>query len=470
MGKPKMGIRVLTPKQEKEVIERYQNHETYKTLAKRFSVSVGAIQRAVQRNKAHRGPGSKLTLTTIEEVVERYRAGEQSTDLADEYGVTFPTIIRYCQEAGISIRQRGIHSRVLTDEQEEVIFDRYAGGEFTVDLADEYGVSNVTIRRAVQRQGGKLRVGANRKALPLATEVLLVEDYIAGEGRTILGKRYGVSVCTVAAIVKRHGIPLRGVEVNEPHIDVLAAIDLYCGEKKLTELQIGEELGVCQSVVNKHLRRAGIDPNNAIKYRKTPHDYFDTVDPERAYFAGFIAADGGVLGNNVRIALSSVDRDWLVAYKKTLNLEQPIFSFEQKGRVYVGIVVTSKQWCAALKKHYGIIHLKAKKLRPPPVLKGREQSVEAWSFVRGYFDGDGHASIYPGTVQITSGSKIFLIWIIRKVMRSYHSIYLNNGSWGCRVSGPMFRKIAPQMYAGSKPVTRLGRKYKRIKKHVDIPL
>jgi len=67
-----------------------------------------------------------------------------------------------------------------------------------------------------------------------------------------------------------------------------------------------------------------------------------------------------------------------------------------------------------------------------------------------------------GAIQISSGSYKLLEWIFRGVIRAHHSLYMNNGSWGCRISGQVTRNAISQMYLGSTPETRLKRKYDRL--------
>jgi hypothetical protein len=56
----------------------------------------------------------------------------------------------------------------------------------------------------------------------------------------------------------------------------------------------------------------------------------------------------------------------------------------------------------------------------PPTELGWEY---VWSYVRGYFDGDGHATKDGKGVQITCGSLPFITWVILDLFRSHHKIY-----------------------------------------------
>ena len=474
VGRGRPGLRKLSPAQEQEVLLLRARKVTYRKIAERFGVSIGAVQKAEQR----RGgvlQGHSVVMAVEPDVADnivcRYVAGEHGTDLAEEFGISDATVYRYLGLAGIERRPRGADKRRLTDAQEEEVALRYLeGGAGTTYglLGETFGISRQLVRRVVLRQLGGGRSNreahAHQRALSGVEETLLGEDYLAGDGQIVLARRYGVAEGTVRAVLRRLGISQRSQEeVNAPRLDVPEAIRLY-QEEGLTEAQIGERLDVSQSVVNKHLRRAGVEANPSTVYRRTDHHYFDVVDIERAYFAGFLAADGCVVGNSIKVGLARFDRCWLEMFARVLGLQQPIFDYvNNKDRLCSGIVVTSKYWREALERLYGIVPAKAKTLQPPPELADSPEAPEAWAFVRGYFDGDGHARKNNTGLQITSGSRVFLEWVIRSVMGSYHSIHLHNDSWGCGVTGPVFRRTVPLLYAGSTPDTRLARKYERLK-------
>ena len=118
--------------------------------------------------------------------------------------------------------------------------------------------------------------------------------------------------------------------------------------------------------------------------------YFDDIDSnKKAYWLGFIAADGNIrqdyLCLSIELAIS--DREHLVKFQQDINTNAPIKdSFRKYSSSYIRI--NNKQICLALSK-YGIIPNKSlsfvihKELLPSCFIR---------DFIRGYFDGDG--SIY----------------------------------------------------------------------------
>jgi hypothetical protein len=122
--------------------------------------------------------------------------------------------------------------------------------------------------------------------------------------------------------------------------------------------------------------------------------YFQTLDShEKAYFVGFIAADGCIVdhsntGGNDALAINihSKDRLILEELRKALELEHPLYEITTKNQVAVR--VTSQTLCDDLRQ-YGLDYRKSLTMgnifpRIPEEFRD--------SFALGYLDGDG--SIY----------------------------------------------------------------------------
>lgn len=139
--------------------------------------------------------------------------------------------------------------------------------------------------------------------------------------------------------------------------------------------------------------------------RKYPHiaTFFDIIDTqEKAYFLGYLFADGNNSGKKVSLNLSEKDKDMLERLNMLVHPKgKPLYIGRKKANKIKGgnkfitkknyhLVIESKKVSEALSGH-GCVPRKTSILRFP--YNSLDKSL--WShFIRGYFDGDGAISIY----------------------------------------------------------------------------
>ena len=156
------------------------------------------------------------------------------------------------------------------------------------------------------------------------------------------------------------------------------------------------------SVIYGILERLGIKTNRTIKITEEQKrnrrkyqvndDYFETIDTEeKAYWLGFIYADGYVMSNSdkVGIALSSIDKSHLEKFKKAITFTGEIKDYVETGGYAIGatysrILITSSKLKKDLMRH-GIVPNKTDIIKFPTMLSKDLLP----HFIRGYFDGDG---------------------------------------------------------------------------------
>jgi hypothetical protein len=146
-------------------------------------------------------------------------------------------------------------------------------------------------------------------------------------------------------------------------------------------------------------------------------DYFENINTEdKAYFLGFIAADGNVTERYkncriVKIDIHKQDVIILEKFKKCINFEGDII-YHTSRKNMCSITCTSVKMFNDLSK-YGIVPRKTKILEFPNI---PDELIH--HYMRGYFDGDGCISIHKenrvgrgsdrGQVNIVSGSYKFI--------------------------------------------------------------
>lgn len=122
------------------------------------------------------------------------------------------------------------------------------------------------------------------------------------------------------------------------------------------------------------------------KYKLDENAFNDVKDEYAAYWLGFIFADGSVVGNVLRVDLSSKDKNHLYKLRRFLQSSQPLY--ERKNRNTHGLAICSKMTVSNLHQ-LGCMPRKTYDLSYPDFLP---QNLER-HFIRGFFDGDGSIGI-----------------------------------------------------------------------------
>ena len=152
-----------------------------------------------------------------------------------------------------------------------------------------------------------------------------------------------------------------------------------------------------------------------MKRKKFNEDYFEVIDtPEKAYFLGFIFADGCLINNpkeyryKLVIKIHNKDEDMLKRFISLLDSEVEIW--RSKNRDISEIGFSSKKMINDL-KNLGIHQNKTYTIEYPKIDEKLEKH-----FLRGYFDGDGCIRINKdkrdqskrGDLRIVGGSVKFI--------------------------------------------------------------
>lgn len=137
---------------------------------------------------------------------------------------------------------------------------------------------------------------------------------------------------------------------------------------------------------------------NLRRTKKINHFYFDSLNFENTYYMGFFAADGTIRkkSNEMKIALSSVDKEFLENFKKAIDTEHDIKEYTtNNGFNCVSLVFSSLKIKQDLSK-YGIIPNKT--FTNTISLKNIPENLRL-AFIKGFFDGDGSFSFNENTKQ-----------------------------------------------------------------------
>lgn len=287
--------------------------------------------------------------------------------------------------------------RRTTPETRQQICDLYQAGQTLPQIAAVTGFSDDTVSSVVRAAGitGAGRTTGIRTSPEI--EALVVAWYDQGMTWREIMERTRRTEHTVQAILKRNGRGLNRKRSLSPEqwqeITALYATGLDAPE-------IASRFGCDSSMVYYVLEHSGIDRRE--RGGCDNPGFFDVIDaPEKAYWLGFISADGCVTGHDgylrLQVKLARKDRDHLVTLHKALGarypirdtdeISQPPNNAEPKSRPCSVLAVGSAQLAAALIA-LGVTPRKSATLRPwdgPADLMPH--------YWRGLVDGDGHITI-----------------------------------------------------------------------------
>ena len=182
------------------------------------------------------------------------------------------------------------------------------------------------------------------------------------------------------------------------------AIELY--NKDFSYLKIGRELNIDRKLVSKVLKQHGYMPKYSFKNRngvertfdtwrkyKFNEHFFDIIDTEeKAYWLGFLYADGYVssTNNTVELGLKESDKSHIEKFIASIDGDMPIRKKEKiiGDKIYVSysVSITSSIFKNALINN-GCVNNKSLVLKFPT--KDIVPSELIHHFIRGYIDGDG---------------------------------------------------------------------------------
>lgn len=241
-------------------------------------------------------------------------------------------------------------------------------------------------------------------------------------------------------------------------------IDKYLNEK-YTLKQLGKEFncsyGTIKNLLNKHnIQSRG----NKQGYPRNEY-YFNKIDTEeKAYWLGFLYADGCVHTNNYEISINITDRDHVEKFKTAIGaINHKITKTNDKrfsnAKTLYQFTIKDKQLHQDLVK-WGCIPQKSLLLNKIPNIPRDYVS----HFIRGYFDGDGSLHYLQGTNNYRIsfvGTKDFLNDIQKELVTN---VSLQSGGTGkaytLQISGrKQVERILNYLYNNSTESIRLNRKY-----------
>lgn len=207
---------------------------------------------------------------------------------------------------------------------------------------------------------------------------------------------------------------MKKIELTQEQISQI--LNLY--KNNYSQQKIANILEVSRPVIKRVLTENEVLLRERTHKYKADYDIFENIDtPEKAYWLGFIAADGCNYqrenNSSIIISINQKDIDHLEKFKKFVNTNAEIKLFEQdmgysNKTQMCKIVLNSKKMSNDLYDK-GIVPNKSLILDIPKI-----DEKYYYPFILGYFDGDGSISktnCYNNYCISFQGTKEILNWI-----------------------------------------------------------
>ena len=243
-------------------------------------------------------------------------------------------------------------------------------------------------------------------------------------------------------------------------------INKYLNEN-YTLKQLGKEFNCSYPTIRNLLNKHKIKSRGNKQGYPRDEFYFNKIDTEeKAYWLGFLYADGCVHSNNYEISVNITDKEHIEKFKAAIkafnhNITEIQDKRFQNAKTLYQFSIRDKQLHQDLIK-WGCIPQKSLLINKIPNIPRDYVS----HFLRGYFDGDGSLHYLRGTNNYRIsfvGTKDFLN-DIQKELQTNVSLQSNiaGKTYVLQIAGRrQIERILNYLYNNSKENNRLNRKYQK---------
>lgn len=224
----------------------------------------------------------------------------------------------------------------ITPEEQSYVIQRYTEGAALRQIGREIGRPDITVRRTLEAHGLYRETrprGSNTPTTP-ETEEQVLRLYDGGATWKRITEQAGVSSRTIAKILTHAERELsRKPESTDGSVQLI--LDLYASGHSTRS--IGAKLKISKSTVNGVLVRNGIEVRKA-EGCKNPTFFQSVSSQEKAYWLGFISADGCIVatprhpeGDHLAVSLNIRDRGHLAKLRDALGANASVRTGIQSG-------------------------------------------------------------------------------------------------------------------------------------------
>lgn len=246
-------------------------------------------------------------------------------------------------------------------------------------------------------------------------------------------------------------------------------------EEGVSLTKLGKDIGVDRNILSREIKKyLSKNTNFSNRKYKLNENYFENIDShEKAYWLGFIAADGCVYetGSGSKVLsfnLNYRDKNHLDKFLKAINSTAIIKIIDGAGfgasTKIASLQINSNKMVKDL-SNLGIVQRKSLILSKPNI---EEKYYYDW--IRGYFDGDGSITVElsNGNSQINFLGTKEVLDFIQEVLRpekinKLHQNNLNKNTFSLTYGGKsLILQLLDKFYKD--PIVYLDRKYEKVLK------
>ena len=191
-----------------EIHEKYKSGRSIRSLAEEYKTTAVTLKAVlVSVNCEFRPKRAHPIWKEAKEVAEKYKNGMNTSQLAEEYNCSTSLIMKVlksqnCEIRGKSERLQGINRHPVWDRADEVI-ERYRNGESTQELARAYDCCDELIKKILKPAGFELSKRKYSPAWKFADQIRKEYKFRKPGHRYIdLAEKYNCGVSTITDIIK----------------------------------------------------------------------------------------------------------------------------------------------------------------------------------------------------------------------------------------------------------------------------
>lgn len=138
-----------------DIADRYSSGQSTSQIARELGLSTGGVFGEIKRAGVDRrsiseakAPDAKL----VKKAIEMYAEGRTSNEISSVIGVDPSNVLRWIRKSGVKTRG-GREAQGVSDATRSEAIDMYASGYSTVQIANDLGISNVSVANWVRETG-----------------------------------------------------------------------------------------------------------------------------------------------------------------------------------------------------------------------------------------------------------------------------------------------------------------------------